>query len=127
MKKLFVSLMTAFLMGSASLSFATSTPVTHPIDASVVVRTESMKLDVVTQVTEEASLIIRLRDADGHILHTKHINKGEGAIRYRFDLSKLQDGDYQVEISNGTTKQVKTFTIQTTPPSFTSTRSISLS
>jgi hypothetical protein len=127
MKKLFVSLMTAFLVGTASLTFATPAAVTHPVEAAVVIRPESMKLDVVTQVTEEASILIRLRDAEGHILHTKYISKGEGAIRYRFDLSQLQDGDYQVEISNGATKQVKTFTIQTTPPSFTSTRTISLS
>lgn len=127
MKKLFVSLMTALLIGTSSITFATPAKETLPVEASVIVRPQTLKLDVITPANDHASVVIRLRDDRGNTLLTKHISKSERATLSRFDLSNLNDGKYEVEISNGSGKQVKTFTIQTTPPSFTSLRSVSLS
>jgi hypothetical protein len=127
MKKLFVSLMTALVIGTSSLSFAAPSNDTTPVAASVVVWAQTMKLDVITQASDESPVVIRLRDANGNILVKKSISKGESALRSRFDLSDLKDGEYQVEISEGTSKMVKSFTIETTPPTFTSLRSVSLS
>lgn len=127
MKKLFVSLMTALLIGTSFSTFAAPLNDVLPLDASVIVWSETMKLDVVTQANEESLVVIRLRDANGHTLLTKYISKGETAIRSRFDLSNLEDGNYRVEIRNGSSIQVKEFTIQTKIPTPGYLRSISLS
>lgn len=127
MKKLIVSLMTAFLIGSFSLGFAGTSPNVIPVEASVIIRTQAMKVDVITPANNESAVIIRLRDAKGNTLLKKHVSHREGLTLSRFDLSNLEDGMYKVEITNGTSKQVKAFTIETASPSLTPLRSVSLS
>jgi hypothetical protein len=67
-----------------------------------------------------------LRNADGQLLVTKRVNKSGEVSFTRFDMRNLEDGIYQVEISDGTNKQLHEINLQTTLPVPASYRSISL-
>jgi hypothetical protein len=127
MKTLIASLLLALIVSTSSLTYATTPNSTLPIEASVIVRPQIMKLDIITQASDYNYITIRLRDAQGHTLIKTKVNKSEKASLSRFDVSNLADGIYQVEISDGTSKQIKEFAIETTIPAATSLRSVSLS
>ncbi|QHT68285.1 hypothetical protein GXP67_17390 [Rhodocytophaga rosea] len=126
MKTLFASLFIALTVSASSLTFAHSSSDPLPLDAAVVVRAQDMKIDVITQAGTQENIVIRLKDADGHTLTKTTVEQSEKASLSRFDVSNLSDGVYKVEISDGITKQVKDFTIQTTIPTTSVERTISL-
>ena len=126
MKILFASLFIALTVSASSLSFAHASSDPLPLDAAVVVRPQAMKIDVITQAGTQENIVIRLKDADGHTLTKTTIAQSEKASLSRFDVSNLSDGVYKVEISDGTNKQVKEFTIQTTLPTVSVERTVSL-
>ncbi len=130
MKKIFVSLMIALTVGDSSVSFADNklTSVTQPeggdsFQAKVFVRSESMKLDVFVEPAEHAHLMISLLDAKGRTLATKQVSDSENTSGVRFDVSDLKDGIYQVEITDGTDKQLEKVALAT---NFQPQRSLSL-
>jgi hypothetical protein len=57
-----------------------------------------------------------LRNAYGQLLVAKRVNKSDQVSLTRFDLGSLEDGIYQVEISDGTSKQLHELNLQTTLP-----------
>jgi hypothetical protein len=126
MKTLFASLIIALTVSASSLTFARSSSDTLPLETSVVVRSQAMKIDVITPAGIQENIVIRLKDADGRTLIKKFVEQSEKASLSRFDLSNLADGVYKVEISDGTNKQVKEFTIHTTFPTVAVQRTVSL-
>lgn len=130
MKKIFVSLMIVLTLGVSSVSFASNklTSATKPesgdtFQAKVYVRSEIMKLDVFVEPAENANLIIRFLDSKGRTLATERVSNSKNASGVRFDVSDLKDGTYQVEITNGTAKQVEKVELET---NFQPQRSLSL-
>jgi len=114
MKKIIASLTLALAVGMFSQSFASSGPVsnTTPEDdnifqTKIFIRSGNTMLDVFVEPTEDASLFIKFRDAEGRVLAKEQINGSKNGVR--FDISDLEDGDYRVEISDGDTKQVESF------------------
>jgi hypothetical protein len=67
-----------------------------------------------------------LRNADGQLLVAKRVNKIDEVSLTRFDLGNLEDGIYQVDILDGTNKQLHEINLQTTLPVPATYRSIIL-
>lgn len=129
MKKILFSLAIVLAIGISSESFAnhTFTSATQlkdsdPIRAQVRVRSESMKLDVFVEPAENDQVKISLLDAEGRTLATKRVRNSDSVGGIRFDVSDLKDGIYQVEITDGTTRQVEDVVLATFQPQ----RSLSL-
>lgn len=138
MKNQFVSLMTALLIGTSFTSFAKETSVYPPVaaattplhvetlDAKVVLLSQRMKMDVVVSAAAQGNVFIRLRNAQGQLLVVKRVAKSDGVSLTRFNLADLEDGTYQVEITDGSSKQVKEINLQTSVPVSAPSRTISL-
>ncbi|MGA0558787.1 hypothetical protein ACO2Q8_19165 [Larkinella sp. VNQ87] len=77
---------------------------------------ESAKVNVIVAKEKGTALDVVLLDRSGVILATYHLNKNETTTRTRFDMSELQDGTYQVVVSDGASKVVKEVNLQTKKP-----------
>ena len=123
MKKILFSLAMILAIGISSESFANHTFTStlksedgDPFRAQVLVRSESMKLDVFVEPAENEHVKISLLDAEGRTLATKRVHDSENVGGIRFDVSNLKDGIYQVEITDGTTRQVESVALATFQP-----------
>ncbi|KAA0988659.1 hypothetical protein [Dyadobacter aurulentus] len=118
MKTLIASVLVAFALTS-SPSFAantfdhSATSVENPEIRFWVVTGENGKIDVNVIKSEIRNLSITLTDKSGHTLATSDISADSAATRTRFDLNALPDGEYQVILIDGKTKQVKTIELNT--------------
>lgn len=63
---------------------------------------------------QAANASISLRDINGNWIFNESYNLKNG-IRQNFDVSQLVDGTYQIEVSVGKTKTIKTFIVETKP------------
>lgn len=126
MKTLFASLIIALTVSASSVSFAHASNGTQPIEPSIIVRPQAMKLDVITPAGGQDRITIRLKDASGNTLIRKFVAASNETSLSRFDLSNLEDGVYKVEISGGAGKQVREFTIETTTPKVAVQRTVSI-
>ncbi|CAN5543264.1 hypothetical protein BH23BAC1_BH23BAC1_45770 [soil metagenome] len=118
MKKVFVSLMMILALGVSSESFASSNVTTNPesedsLQAQVYIRSDSMKIDVFVEPTENANLIIRIIDSKGRTIARESVKNNDEQYGVRFDVSGLKDGNYQVEIRNGSSILVENVELQT--------------
>lgn len=59
---------------------------------------------------------IRLKSVDGKVLYAQHLGKNETMCRLRLNLSDLEDGVYQLEITNGVDTTTQNVTISTKQP-----------
>jgi len=75
------------------------------------------KLNIALDKTTNGAVDIRFKDAHGKVLFAEHISKKEKSSRIRLNLDELQDGTYQVEITNGVETKTQTVTIATQQPS----------
>lgn len=70
------------------------------------------KIDVTVKKSEGKNRLIRLVDQTGRTLATVNVKNDEDT-RTRFDLSNLNDGEYEVVITDGTNKIIKPITLNT--------------
>ena len=138
MKTPFVSLMIAFIIGTTSVSFAdtslgndsfVSTPSAAdvaPLDARVILLAQNLKMDVIVGPTQHAPVFIRMHNSKGQLLAVKKIAKSDQFTLARFDLADLEDGVYQVEITDGTSKKTQEINLKTTTPVPATNRTISM-
>jgi len=77
---------------------------------------ESTKLNVLIAKEKGADISVQLRNEQGYILATQWVSRKETNCRLRFDLSELEDGKYQVVVSDGATKTVKEMNLATKTP-----------
>lgn len=111
MKKVIASLTLALAIGMFSESFAGNKPASGDSFATkVFVRDGSTKLDIFVESTENDPLMITFQDAEGRILAKEQVRNSKSGVR--FDISDLKDGTYQVEITDGDTKQVESFELK---------------
>lgn len=59
------------------------------------------KLNIAVEKEKGGAVDIRLTNAKGHLLFAQRIGRNEKNSRMRLDVSQLQDGMYQVQITNG--------------------------
>lgn len=59
-------------------------------------------------------LLVQIVDNSGKVLVNKYFFKNEqGSIKLKFDVSELEDGDYQVRLTNNTIENRHSFTLNT--------------
>lgn len=121
MKNLVATLLFAFTIAASSTSFAAkSNPdneLTPPVPTPAVTfgQMEKSKLDVAVAYVSTAQMTIRLFDSSGKNIATKTLSQRETGTRVRFDLTTLEDGVYQVKVTDGQHTQVQKFEIKTAP------------
>ena len=126
MKTLIKSLALAFSLAvvTSAASFANTTEA-NPIGRKSTVAsyktgiytTAAGKLTIGLDKETGGSVDIRLKGIDGNVLYTKHLRKNEKTCRVRLNLSELEDGIYQLEITNGVETTTQNVTISTNQPS----------
>ncbi|MEO6684860.1 MAG: T9SS type A sorting domain-containing protein [Dyadobacter sp.] len=108
---------TLFLSAAFSLllsvsSFAGITKSTETENQIAVTSFVSGKIDVMIKKSDGKNRSIRVMDENGNTLVSITVKNYEDT-RTRFDLSNLTDGEYQVVITDGTTKVIKPITLDT--------------
>ncbi|MEM9673159.1 MAG: hypothetical protein ACFB15_08365 [Cyclobacteriaceae bacterium] len=115
MKKVIASLTLALAVGILSPSFAATEPTAVSDDSFQIkffVRSQNTSLDVFVERTDGTLLLVKFRDASGRVLAKGKIADDQGGVR--FDMSNLKDGIYQVEVTDGDTKQIESFELKST-------------
>ncbi|SFD90604.1 hypothetical protein [Spirosoma endophyticum] len=126
MKTFIKPLLVAFTLSFVTLSasFAETNPIGRTTGVASyktgIYTTIEGKLNVAVNKETGGAVDIRLKKADGKVVYTQHLGKNETAYRVRLSLDELEDGVYQLEITNGvetTTQNVTVATKQPTTPS----------
>ncbi|MFD2570578.1 hypothetical protein ACFSUS_08040 [Spirosoma soli] len=78
--------------------------------------TRTGKLNIALDKQTGGTVDIRLRSNNGTVLYSKHLGKNERMCRTRLNLNDLEDGVYQVEITNGVEVTRQTITLSTKQP-----------
>jgi hypothetical protein len=113
MKTLIKSLALTILTGiaTASVSLAETKPIVRPTAAASfktgVYSTPSGKLHISLDKQTGGTVDVRLKDAKGTVLYSERLGRNETRYRTRLDLSELENGTYELEMTNGveTTRQ----------------------
>lgn len=127
MKTVLASFIALFL-SATTVGFAGNTVGEKaPFQSSVIALPSHMKIDVVVQNQQDASLTIRLVDQLGITQATKKLGKDTKTFRTRFDISALSDGIYRVIVSDGTNTQTQEINLATHVPTPAVYRTISVS
>ncbi len=74
------------------------------------------KLNIALDKKTGGSVDIRLKDVDGKVLYTQHLGKNEHGCRVSLNLNDLEDGVYNLEITNGVNTTTQNVTIATKHP-----------
>ncbi|QIP12569.1 T9SS type A sorting domain-containing protein [Spirosoma aureum] len=102
-------------------SFSEAKPIGRPTGAVAykagVYTTVNGKLNIALDKETGGTVDIRLKNAQGAVLYSQHLNKNESQYRTRLNLSDLPDGVYQVEITNGVETTTHNITLSTQQPS----------
>ncbi len=103
----------AFALLTAASTLAQGTP-SKTFDTSLyrVQQSMTMRLSVEKNLGERLS--IRLINQDGKELYSELIGRRIQRYAYNFDLSKVTDGDYTIEITNGDEVQRKSIHLSST-------------
>ncbi|SFD26228.1 hypothetical protein [Spirosoma endophyticum] len=126
MKTLIKPLLVAFSLSFVTLSaaLADGTPAARPAAVAAyktgIYTTIEGKLNIALDKETSGAVDIRMKSADGVVLFSQHLGKKETGTRVRLDMSALQDGNYQVEITNGVETTVHNVTLSTQQPSASS-------
>ena len=78
--------------------------------------TQSGKLAIALDKEKGGTVSISLKSTDGRILYSQHLGKNDQTYRSRLNLNQLEDGVYQVEITNGIETTTQNVTISTQKP-----------
>lgn len=131
MKKSVATVLIAFLVSASTLPTVRAQSTTPAIAAepttfqSNVLVQDGTKVKVFVNKAATAKLRIRILDSNNIVLTTKQVNKNTAESRLLFNLDNLADGTYFVEVTDGTSRQVKQIHLRTAPP-VTALREISL-
>jgi hypothetical protein len=123
MKTLIKSFALALSLGivTSVASFAETNPGGRPKMAASyktgIYSTVSGKLNIALDKEIGGHVDIRLKNADGVVLYSEHLGKNERTCRLRLNLNELEDGTYQVEITNGVDTTTQNVTVSTNKPS----------
>ncbi|GHB85696.1 hypothetical protein [Persicitalea jodogahamensis] len=99
----------ALALLSAASTLAQDTAKTFDTSLYRVQQSMTIRLNVQKEAGEWVS--IRLIDQDGKELHRESVGRKIQKYACNFDLSKAQDGEYTIEIANGTEVQRKSINL----------------
>lgn len=127
MKKFISSVLVALALSASTVTFANSDKekAVASYQVGMYPSAEVAKLNVVVAKEKGVALDVVLMNNNGLILATHRLSKNETTTRTRFDLSELQDGNYKVVVSDGSSKVIKEVNLLTKKP-VQAERSISL-
>lgn len=120
MKTTLASAFLALTLGTTVPTFAapgrplrTTDPVaeTTPFQSALRALPGGDRLEVAVSNPQGHKLTVRLLDEAGETLAIQFLGKQPETSRIRFDLSAVPSGTYRVEITSGSTRQVKEFTL----------------
>ena len=118
-KSLALALSLGFVTSLTSLSEAK--PIDRPTAVATyktgIYSTVSGKLTIALDKATGGAVDILLKGADGKILFSQHLGKNDQTYRTRLNLNDLEDGVYQLEITNGVETTTQTVTLSTKLPS----------
>lgn len=122
MKTLVKSLALALSLGiiTSAASFADTNPIGRPVSVATyktgIYSTLAGTLRVAVDKEMGGAVDIRLKDSEGKSLYTQHLGKNEGSCRLLLNLNNLEDGVYQLEITNGVETTTQRVTLSTKHP-----------
>ncbi|UFH54318.1 T9SS type A sorting domain-containing protein [Spirosoma sp. KNUC1025] len=118
-KSFALALSLSFVASIASTTEAK--PIVRPTSAATyktgVYTTVHGQLNIALDKEVGGAVDVRLKSADGQVLYSKHLGKKDQTYRTRLNLSDLEDGVYQLEITNGVETTTQNITLSTTKPS----------
>lgn len=122
MKTIITSLALALSLNVASTTTLLAEP--NPINRPAVVAayksgvymTTAGKLSIAVDKEKGGSVDIRLINTAGRALFTQHLSRQERICRLKLNLNDLEDGIYQLEITNGAETTTQTVTLSTNHP-----------
>ncbi|GAB4023957.1 hypothetical protein [Spirosoma koreense] len=120
MKALIKPLLLALTVSFASAAMAETNPSRPTAVATFktgIYTNTSGKLNIALDKDKGGAVDVLLKSSTGKILFAQHIGKKETTSRLRLDMSELQDGTYQVDITNGVATTTHTVTLSTQQPS----------
>jgi len=125
MKTAAKSILIAFAFVLSLTSFSQANPIGNPAKPAATYATSlytAVDGRLVLSLQKEAgqAVSVRLYQTNGATLFSQQVTKRQTKTQVRFDVSKLPDGSYTVEVSNGanvTTHQVQLQTPQLSTPS----------
>ena len=123
MKTFIKSLALALSLGVvvSTASFAEANPGGRPTAAasykSGVYTNHAGKMNVAIDKQTGGAVDVRLTNTHGDILYSYHLGKNAKTFRTCLNLSELEDGVYQLEITNGAETTTQTVTVSTQEPS----------
>lgn len=117
-KPLCFALSLSLVACTASLAQVGTTPKTTGVATyeSGIYTSANGKLNIALNKQVGGPVDIRLKAADGTVLYSHHLGKNDRQCRTRLNLSELEDGTYQVEITNGVETTRQTVTLATKQP-----------
>ncbi|MBD2755010.1 hypothetical protein [Spirosoma validum] len=123
MKTLIKSLALALSLGfvTSAATFAETNPIGRPTSAASfktgIYSTVTGTLRVSVDKETGGKVDVRLKNADGKTLYTQHLSKNDRNCRLLLNLNDLEDGVYQLEITNGVETTTQNVTLLTKLPS----------
>ncbi|RAJ96050.1 putative secreted protein (Por secretion system target) [Larkinella arboricola] len=127
MKTFISSVLVALALSASTATFANSDneKKANSYHVGLYPSVQTAKVNVMVAKEKGTALDVLLLDGQGTVLATHRLAKNETSTRTRFDLNQLQDGTYTVVVSDGSSKIIKDFNLQTKKP-VQAERSISL-
>ncbi len=125
MKTLIKSLALALTLSMtiATASMAEAAPGDRPTTAAPYktgfYQTASGQLNVAVDKEAGGAVDIRLKNPNGVVLYSEHMGKHELKYRVRLNLNELEDGVYQLIVTNGVDTKVHELVISTRQPTVT--------
>jgi hypothetical protein len=130
MKTLIASALIALSLSASATSFAADNndiaekKSTYQSAVYPVINTTKIRVNVSKE--KSARINVTLKNEAGETLAIEQLGKGYESTSIRFDLNQLEDGIYKVEISDGSTKQVKEVKLKTSAPTVQAERHIAM-
>lgn len=123
MKTLIKSLALALSLAvvTSAATFAQSNPASNVNYAASyktgIYTSKTGKLHIALDKEKGSTVDIRLANTEGRVLFSRHLGKKDQTYRTQLNLSDLEDGVYQLEITDGTDVTSQNVTISTKLPS----------
>ncbi|WP_080058037.1 T9SS type A sorting domain-containing protein [Spirosoma aerolatum] len=123
MKTLVKTFALALSLGLVSTiaTFAETNPGTKAAHAATfktgIYTTVSGKLNIALDKEKGGPVDIRLKSSDGRVLYNYRLGKKEEIYRTQLNLNDLEDGIYQLEVTNGVETTTQTVKLSTHKPS----------
>lgn len=120
MKTLMNTFALALALTAVSATATLANPITRPTTTASfktgIYSTQTGALRIALDKQKGGLVDISLKSVHGRVLYSQRLTKNEQTYRKLLNLSDLEDGVYQLEITNGVETTTQTITIATQQP-----------